>query len=153
MILDANNKDELKRLEYYDIAIIGAGTIGLYIANRIHTEKPQLNIILIESGTEVASSECNSYLSQSTGKNHYGVLDGRASGIGGTSSLWGGQLAEFDEFDFENEHSLWPIGYEEIQDNYKKVYLHLGLENIKSDKQYSKFFKKLIPKVCHQVRR
>tara|TARA_B100000780_G_C21120657_1_gene453890 strand:- start:840 stop:2390 length:1551 start_codon:yes stop_codon:yes gene_type:complete len=144
MILDANNKGELKRLEYYDIAIIGAGTIGLYIANRIHAEKPQLNIILIESGTEVASSECNSYLSQSTGKYHYGVLDGRASGIGGTSSLWGGQLAEFDELDFENKHSLWPIGYEEIQDYYKKVYLHLGLENIKSDKQYSKYFKKLI---------
>jgi choline dehydrogenase-like flavoprotein len=57
------------------------------------------------------------------GIEHTGSRLGRAFGLGGTSILWGGQLAEFDSGDFDA--AKWPLGYNEIRGWYDVVYKDL----------------------------
>jgi len=134
MIIEIKNETDLEDIENQDIIIVGAGTIGLYLANRLNKENDDLNILIIEYGNENANSSQNEYHSESIGKKHIGTIDGRAIGIGGTSTLWGGQLAEFEEADFKE----WPIKYSDIKKYYAKVYAELGLEGALSDQDYQK---------------
>ena len=110
MIIEVLDKSDLKLVKNQDIIIIGAGTIGLYLANRLCKENNNLNILIVEYGNEQSNLSEISSNSESIGKTHTGTLEGRAYGIGGTSTLWGGQLAEFDEEDFNK----WPIKYNDI---------------------------------------
>lgn len=144
MIIEIKNKTDLENIENQDIIIVGAGTIGLYLANRLNKENDDLNILIIEYGNENASSSQNKYQSESTGKKHIGTIDGRALGIGGTSTLWGGQLAEFERPDFERKGSKWPISYDEILSYYKKVYKRLGMKNVQSDFYYDGIYGDLV---------
>ena len=52
---------------------------------------------------------------------------GRAFGIGGTSTLWGGQLVEFQESDLEHPSAPWPIDWNELKSLYTSVTAELGL--------------------------
>ena len=141
MILDGNNKKDIQ--DQYDLVIVGAGTVGLYLAHSINKKNPHIELTLIESGSEYPTKEFNSDLSESSGKKHSGTLNGRASGVGGTSHLWGGQLAEFERLDFEGDNSGWPLDYEEILSYYKKVYDQLNMHNVQSSELYDKAYGKL----------
>tara|TARA_S200000501_G_C20817822_1_gene741416 strand:- start:56 stop:1648 length:1593 start_codon:yes stop_codon:yes gene_type:complete len=132
MIIEIKKNGDLKYIKNQDIIIIGAGTIGLYLASRLNEENSNLKIVLVEYGDEKASSLDNQYLSDSMGEKHLGTLDGRAYGIGGTSTLWGGQLAEFEKADFKD----WPLDYSEIKKYYSKVYPKLNLDGVLDDGQY-----------------
>ena len=144
MILDGNLKEDLHFMEHQDVIIIGAGTIGLYLAHILYEKNPSLEICIIESGPESPTVKFNAESSESKGKEHLGTLNGRASGIGGTSSLWGGQMAEFERSDFERENSKWPIPYDEIKSYYQKVYKRLGMGNVQSDIYYDQTYGDLI---------
>lgn len=139
MILDGNRSTEVAENLVSDIVIVGAGTLGIYLATRILKEKPKVNIIVIESGGMNPSIDSN-INSSSIGKNHLGTIQGRYSGLGGTSSYWGGQLAEFEKADFVRSDSKWPICYEEIRPLYDKVYYNLGLKKICSQDYYNLAF-------------
>jgi choline dehydrogenase-like flavoprotein len=76
----------------------------------------------------------------SVGKRHEGVHLGRAAGLGGTSSLWGGQLAEFDEADLERPDAAWPLSYEELQKYYRIVYQRLAVGSPASRECYRREF-------------
>jgi hypothetical protein len=143
MILDGNVKEDINFIEHQDVVIIGAGTVGLYLAHTINLKNPNLKIALVESGSEEPNIELNSYLSESRGKKHLGTLNGRASGIGGTSHLWGGQLAEFEKFDFDGPQSRWPISYKEMLSHYNKVYSRLNMQGVLSSELYNKVYGEL----------
>jgi len=143
MILGTPSEKNIKDLGCQDIIIIGAGTIGLYLAHVINKKNPHLEIALIESGSEYPTKEFNLDLSESKGKNHSGTLHGRASGIGGTSYLWGGQLAEFEKMDFEGDSSGWPLDYKEMLFYYNKVYDRLDMRGIQSTDAYDKVYGEL----------
>lgn len=135
MIFEIKRDEDLKYIKNQDIIIIGAGTIGLYMASRLYEENHNLKILLIEYGNEQSNLTKINSNAESIGKKHIGTLEGRACGIGGTSTLWGGQLAEFDEEDFEQ----WPIKYSDIKKYYNKVYSKLELGSVLSDKEYEEF--------------
>lgn len=141
MILDGNKIKRIQRR--YDLVIVGAGTIGLYLAHIINKKNPDIKIALIESGSEEPTTKFNLSLSETRGKDHRGTLNGRASGIGGTSHLWGGQLAEFEKNDFDDCDSKWPISYKEILPYYEKVYKVLDLQNFMTNKSYDRVYGKL----------
>ena len=108
--------------------IIGAGTVGIYLASLLASRGR--NVVVIESGDQqLGQFESNSYLS--VGRNHFGIAQGRSRNVGGTSSLWGGQLVEFLPADFKKrsgvEGSGWPIGYEDIAPYYRPTYLNFGI--------------------------
>ena len=145
-----SDSDILKKNKY-DLVIIGAGTIGLYLAHIINLKNPSLEMCLVESGSEYPVINSNSVSSESKGKEHLGTLNGRASGIGGTSCLWGGQLAEFERSDFEREASKWPISYDEILSYYQKVYKRLGMKNVQSDVDYDQIYGALQDNMINRV--
>jgi choline dehydrogenase-like flavoprotein len=107
--------------------------VGLFLAAYLRSVAPNASIVLLESGDRIATTEANSKSADSTGKPHNGTLLGRATGLGGTSSLWGGQLAEFEDADFSRRDSPWPFGLSEMRKYYSAVYRLLGIYELPSD--------------------
>ncbi|HVA80404.1 MAG TPA: GMC oxidoreductase [Candidatus Binataceae bacterium] len=136
MLLDANSDVEVQAELTADIVIVGAGTVGLYLASALAEARPDANIIIIEAGPRVASTALNSTTAISVGRSHAGVSLGRAAGLGGTSTLWGGQLAEFEPWDMERADAPWPISYPELARHYATVYQRLGIGSPAGDAVY-----------------
>src|SRR4051794_9305058 len=113
MILDGRNPDEVPEGIQADIAIAGAGTLGLFLGCRLASNG--CRVVVVEAGGSVADTRGNRDTGISIGRSHEGVEIGRARGLGGTSVLWGGQLAEFDEADLAQEGAAWPISYSELR--------------------------------------
>ena len=118
-----NQKEE----KAYDIAIIGGGAAGLYLANKLNNKN---NIILIESGQNNKFNRNN--------KNHRFIMhknlkhklsSDQVSGMGGNTNIWGGQLLPFTKNDI-NKNKGWPIEWEEISVIYKSIIKELLNENI-----------------------
>jgi choline dehydrogenase-like flavoprotein len=64
--------------------------------------------------------------------NHQGIRQGWATGVGGTTQLWGGQLWPWEPWEFEGDASLgipsWPADTAaRVQNSYGAVLNHLGL--------------------------
>ena len=77
--------------------VIGSGAIGLYTANEM--VKLGGEVLVIESGgIELGGFSPETF--SSIGINHNGIKNGRSRTLGGTTNLWGGQLAEFQPVDF-----------------------------------------------------
>lgn len=140
MLLDASLADAVPADLSADLVIIGAGTVGLYLASAMAEARPSLNIVVVEAGAKVAGTERNVLTSASIGKLHEGVHLGRAAGLGGTSSLWGGQLAEFDEADLSRTDATWPISFDQMRAFYRQVYERLNIGNPESAESYRQHF-------------
>ncbi|MEW6389610.1 MAG: GMC family oxidoreductase [Pseudomonadota bacterium] len=113
-----------------EIAIIGAGAVGILIANELAARGR--DVILVESGgVSVQKSAMDLNRSVLTGRNHLGIHDGRARVLGGTTTLWGGQLIAFGALDFEARPWLgvdaWPITLDDVKPYYIKTASALGL--------------------------
>ena len=69
------------------------------------------------------------------------MLLGRAMGLGGTSVLWGGQLAEFEEKDLIRQEISWPLAYLELRRWYDDVYENvLGISDRPTTNAYWRTF-------------
>jgi hypothetical protein len=122
--------------QFADLLIVGAGTVGIYLAHSISKKYPLTKILVIEAGGRVASLPDTAQIKNNIGKTHYGYSQGRAFGVGGTSSLWAGQLAEFSQVDIERENRKWPITYSELKKLYHQTYFDLtGLKRL-PDNEY-----------------
>lgn len=109
--------------------VVGSGAVGLYIA--VHLARRGENVLVIEGGNaQLGGFSARSY--QSVGHRHQGIDEGRSRTLGGTTNLWGGQLAEFQPIDFEERPgfpgSKWPLSYEEIAGYYPATYGNLGVD-------------------------
>lgn len=99
----------------YEITIIGAGAVGLYLANLLLHKK---NILVLESGPRNHFIE-NDFRDKFKVKGIY-KNGKRARGIGGTTNLWGGQMLPFMRSDF-SQNNGWPLSWEEIKPHYESV--------------------------------
>ncbi|MGO8847523.1 MAG: GMC oxidoreductase [Methylocella sp.] len=129
MILDAKNFQEAPDFLDAPVVIIGAGTVGLFLA--VSLARANIPTIVVETGGYVADTSRSGQTAVSLGRPHSGVTLGRAFGLGGTSTLWGGQLAEFDEMDLTAPGREWPIEYSELQQWYEHVYAFLKIKPVK----------------------
>ena len=91
-----------------DVLICGGGTVGLFLG--VLLARGGLQVVVLERGEGVATPSDQGDGSRSVGRPHFGHQHGRAFGLGGTSTLWGGQLAEFDPEDFAG----WPLSYGDV---------------------------------------
>ncbi len=88
----------------YDVAIIGGGISGLMAAHRLSTQRPSLNIVLIEKGAALTSRNCplvTKKASSCVHCTHCAIMEGMA-GAGAfsdgkyvISTEYGGWLTEF----------------------------------------------------------
>lgn len=109
----------------YDAVVIGGGTVGiLFTASLIQRG---LRVCIVEAGDAVARHPTGIFAAQSRGKTHAGVTLGRGMGLGGTSTLWGGQLAMFAPDDLTREGHEWPLTYDELRPWYDTACDVLGI--------------------------
>lgn len=132
MIIDSI--DGLSQELVADVVIAGAGTVALFMAQFL--VRSGLRVALVEAGDRVPVTAQDGLGAESVGKSHDGVRFGRAVGLGGTSALWGGQLAEFVEADLQRDGCEWPISYAELQALYQRCYAELGLPARAPDATY-----------------
>lgn len=90
MIVDLR-KDALPPLPEDAVCIIGAGIVGLSLACRLRELGSP--VILLERGGPYPSQANVAKGIEKTKTQYSGAHKGRAFGLGGTSGLWGGQLA------------------------------------------------------------
>jgi choline dehydrogenase-like flavoprotein len=121
-----------------DVVIVGAGTVGLFLAKCLAAKGR--SVLIIEGGSVVAATTLDGQGAKSVGLPHFGVLKGRAMGLGGTSVLWGGQLAEFVECDLVRPGHEWPVTYDELRQWYDYTYDQLGMAKQATIADYQREF-------------
>jgi len=116
-----------------DLCIVGAGVAGLFLANYLIDHDPEISIVIIEQGG--FDPAWPKLFKHGVKSSYRGLELGRKFGVGGTSSIWGGQMIEMRCSDFEERLSgifpEWPINYQELQFYYEKVRDNLGLHGSK----------------------
>lgn len=108
------------------IAIVGGGTIGLYVAALL-SETHEVSVFEADISPD---RQAGDLLGESRDLGaHDGSVTGWASGLGGTSRLWGGQLLPWQDWEFEaQDGSLkWPVSGQDLESSYRRVLLNLGL--------------------------
>ena len=110
--------------------IVGSGALGLYTATEL--ARRGRDVVVIEAGgMALGSFDPDSY--RCVGRDHEGVTVGRSRTLGGTTNLWGGQLAEFDAIDVGSRPACpggWPIPFAEIARYYSTTYESLGIPEV-----------------------
>jgi hypothetical protein len=121
MIIDLARSKDFVLADKNSTVIIGGGPVGIYLANCLSQAGDA--VVLVEAGGRMSDISRNEIATNSVGREFVGYRLGRAFGLGGTSVVWGGQLAEFDAADF----SQWPLSYEDVSNWYRKVYRDLSI--------------------------
>jgi choline dehydrogenase-like flavoprotein len=123
MILDLLSEHE-KSQRSADVCIIGAGAAGITIA--VELSRLGLAVLLLEGGGfQFENSSQQIYESEIVGLPHRGIHDGRFRVLGGTTSVWPGQIMELDDMDFRCRpwvpESGWPISKETLRRYYERA--------------------------------
>jgi len=101
----------------FQVCVVGAGPVGLALACRL--EEQGVCVLLVEAGENGDAGRHVSIANQ----HHAPLMSATASGLGGTSSLWGGRCVAFDDIDFLRRphvpNSGWPISHKEVSRYYE----------------------------------
>lgn len=129
MYLAENNLSDGIRTDW-DVIVVGAGAVGLVTA--VSLARAGLQVLLLETGSRDPGAAQDLNEVGMTGRPHMGALHGRARVVGGTTTLWGGQLAQFIPYDFESRPIVadpaWPISFDEVKTYYGDVANLLALD-------------------------
>ena len=135
-----------------NVCILGGGTAGLFLAQSL--KDSGINVIVIElGGASTRDADASFKTPNFTNQIYRGALKGRVSGLGGTSSKWGGQMIGLRESDFNLHDGVadkvtWPVSKQELRPFYKKVATTLGFDNpsfsFKKTKAFHIFDKSLL---------
>ena len=110
--------------------VVGAGPVGLVVA--VSLARAGKKVLLLESGSKDHGDAKDLNETVMAGRPHGGALHGRARTIGGTSTLWGGQLTRFVPYDFAARPFMtdrnWPLRFEQVAPFYVDVAKLLGLD-------------------------
>jgi len=129
-VMSLNQIDHDQPLVRADVCIIGAGAAGLYLAQRLSGTKMQ--VVVLEAGPRVAvSSVAAGFDSEFASELYRGATEGRAFGLGGTTTRWGGQLIPFHAADRirsdGDTRTVWAHVLQTIRENRRAVSDALGL--------------------------
>jgi choline dehydrogenase-like flavoprotein len=113
------------------VCIIGAGPAGITLACEL--DGCGVPVLLLDVGGRGSDRPLtDDIFAGSATAPHSDPRHFRATGLGGTSAIWGGRVVPYDPIDFEvRDHvpnSGWPIPYEEVASFYPRAlgYAHAG---------------------------
>ena len=138
MIIDLERDEGLPEFSA-DVCIVGAGAAGMVLTAEIVRQGRR--VVLLESGglsiesAAQALNEC-SYI----GQPHRGANIGRFRALGGTTTVWGGQVLELDAEDFAVRPwipgSGWPFSKQELIPYYERALQAEGLsQSLRADEE------------------
>lgn len=125
MLLDARRLDQVPSEMRTQVAVVGGGTVGLFLA--VTLARSGVPVVVVEAGGTIPDPAATGRTAVSVGRPYEGVRLGRSFGLGGTSVLWGGQLAELESSDLTSNGIGWPLAFEELRRWYDDVYRALGI--------------------------
>lgn len=114
-----------------DICIIGSGPAGATLQREL--AGGSLRVVVVESGgrTPQVDADALSAIENVGAPRVMNQSDMRPRRLGGTSMVWTGRCAPFDDIDYARRpwvpHSGWPIGPVELQPYLDRSAEHLGL--------------------------
>jgi choline dehydrogenase-like flavoprotein len=131
MICDLE-RDETLPAFAADVCIVGAGAAGIALAAEL--VRQGCCVLLLESGGAVVEPEAQVLNScVYTGQPHREANIGRFRALGGTTTVWGGQILELDAEDFAARNwvpgSGWPFPKEKLQPYYERASRAEGLSH------------------------
>ena len=93
--------------EIYDACIVGSGPIGVAVAD--YLLRLGRKVLVIERGPHRGTESLNDVIFN---RSYYGgAIEGRLSGVGGTSAVWGGAMLPAQSFELNYHNLLWHSGY------------------------------------------
>lgn len=115
-----------------EVCIIGAGMAGLFLARQL--TRFGLRTTIVESGADLpdrSTADLNE-ISDEYGRYKWPVT-GRARGLGGSSSVWGGKMIPLAPSDLEHRPHIaapeWPLGYETLVQGLGEIETFFRLDN------------------------
>jgi choline dehydrogenase-like flavoprotein len=120
----------------FDVCVIGAGAAGLVLATAL-AQRGIRTLLLEAGGRRYEARTQNLYLGEVAGPLYTGLYDGRFRVLGGTTTQWGGQILEPDDFIFRERSwvpgSGWPFPKTELTEYYERALAVEGLSNSPKD--------------------
>lgn len=87
-----------------DVCILGAGAAGIYLATRL--SERGVSVVVLEAGDNACTDSSSIGMNANMTQDDYsGATSGRAFGLGGTTSLWGGVLVPYTSVDIQSRKS------------------------------------------------
>jgi choline dehydrogenase-like flavoprotein len=118
-----------------DFIVIGGGIVGSFVSHYINKQSGK-KIVVLEAGGEKPTKGREWFQVEHLETNYRGALDGRFTGLGGTSAYWGGALIPVSETELLADD--WPQKYLDIfkYSNQIEDFFKLG---INSDYSHNEF--------------
>lgn len=131
LVVDARTIDSEEKNVVCDVCIVGAGAAGIYLGTRlVHIG---LNVVILEAGGRICSNgEAVGIESVFEGEPYRGATEGRAFGLGGSTSSWGGYLVPYSDCDIttvqQNTYKAWQHIVKTVKERSSVVLTTLGLD-------------------------
>lgn len=123
MLIDIRSLPDRTTIET-DVCIVGSGPAGIAIAQQLLGTT--LKVCVLESGGFNEEQDLQDLNKTEASDTHKFNLSSRRRQWGGTSNMWGGNSAPFDESDIAARdyvpHSRWPISYSELMRYFPRVH-------------------------------
>jgi choline dehydrogenase-like flavoprotein len=113
-----------------DVCVVGSGAAGTYLGVRL--AERGLSVVILEAGGRTGVDGARIGIEAEFGRTQYrGATDGRAFGLGGSTSRWGGLLIPHSERDLrrgtDRHLEAWRHIVGTVARNSERVYETLGL--------------------------
>lgn len=114
-----------------DVCVVGSGAAGITLANELRDSGKDV-VVLESGGTRLESSIQDLYKGEVADPDRHGPLHlYRKRRFGGTTTVWGGRCAPFDDIDFEARpyvpYSGWPIRKIDLEPYYLRAHEYCDL--------------------------
>ena len=116
-----------------EVCIVGAGAAGITLARELAAAG--IEVCILESGgTDHERPIQDLADGRSVGYPYYPLIDSRLRFFGGTTSIWGGRVAQLDRIDFDRRtwvaNSGWPFGKSVLAPYYARAQRQLDVAEI-----------------------
>jgi choline dehydrogenase-like flavoprotein/diketogulonate reductase-like aldo/keto reductase len=119
-----------------DVCVIGAGAAGILLGTQLASQG--LRVLMLEGGgLELESRSQEMYDTEIAGLPYRGATQGRFRTYGGSTTRWGGQILELEDFDFDRRAHVigsgWPFPKATLADYYERALKFEGLRLTERD--------------------